>query len=74
MEIKYLLTVFLVLLIVSDHCQAFLFSLIPSVIAGLVSAIRNGRKRDLDGQIDRFRNFRKRDAELEELLSKLPIY
>nr|G8YYA6.1 RecName: Full=Antimicrobial peptide 2; Short=AamAP2; AltName: Full=Non-disulfide-bridged peptide 4.12; Short=NDBP-4.12; Flags: Precursor [Androctonus amoreuxi]CBZ41127.1 antimicrobial peptide 2 precursor [Androctonus amoreuxi] len=74
MEIKYLLTVFLVLLIVSDHCQAFPFSLIPHAIGGLISAIKGRRKRDLDGQIDRSRNFRKRDAELEELLSKLPIY
>nr|Q718F4.1 RecName: Full=Peptide BmKb1; AltName: Full=Antimicrobial peptide-like protein; AltName: Full=BmKb1'; AltName: Full=BmKb1*; AltName: Full=Non-disulfide-bridged peptide 4.2; Short=NDBP-4.2; AltName: Full=Non-disulfide-bridged peptide 4.3; Short=NDBP-4.3; AltName: Full=Toxin peptide 6; Flags: Precursor [Mesobuthus martensii]AAQ11422.1 anti-microbial peptide-like protein [Mesobuthus martensii] len=74
MEIKYLLTVFLVLLIVSDHCQAFLFSLIPSAISGLISAFKGRRKRDLNGYIDHFKNFRKRDAELEELLSKLPIY
>nr|AAK61826.1 Kb1* protein [Mesobuthus martensii] len=49
MEIKYLLTVFLVLLIVSDHCQAFLFSLIPSAISGLISAFKGRRKRDLNG-------------------------
>nr|ALY33538.1 antimicrobial peptide AMP4 [Odontobuthus doriae] len=74
MEVKYLLTVFLVLLIVSDHCQAFLFSLLPHAIGGLLSAFRGRRKRDLNAQIDQFKNFRKRDAELEELLSKLPIY
>nr|Q5G8B3.1 RecName: Full=Antimicrobial peptide 6; AltName: Full=Putative antimicrobial peptide clone 6; Flags: Precursor [Tityus costatus]AAW72458.1 putative antimicrobial peptide precursor [Tityus costatus] len=73
MQIKHLITLFFLVLIVADQCSAF-FSLIPSLIGGLVSAIKGRKKREISTQIDQYRNLQKREAELEELLDRLPMY
>nr|Q5G8B4.1 RecName: Full=Putative antimicrobial peptide clone 5; Flags: Precursor [Tityus costatus]AAW72457.1 putative antimicrobial peptide precursor [Tityus costatus] len=73
MQIKHLITLFFLVLIGADQCSAF-FSLIPSLIGGLVFAIKGRKKREVSPQIDQYRNFQKREAELEELLDRLPMY
>nr|A0A1E1WVR9.1 RecName: Full=Peptide ToAP4; Flags: Precursor [Tityus obscurus] len=74
MQIKHLITLFFLVLIVADQCSAF-FSLIPSLIGGLVSAIKGGRrKREIAAQIEQYRDLQKREAELEELLDRLPMF
>nr|C7B247.1 RecName: Full=Imcroporin; AltName: Full=Non-disulfide-bridged peptide 4.7; Short=NDBP-4.7; Flags: Precursor [Isometrus maculatus]ACD11809.1 hypothetical protein [Isometrus maculatus]ACT78488.1 imcroporin [Isometrus maculatus] len=74
MKFQYLLAVFLIVLVVTDHCQAF-FSLLPSLIGGLVSAIKGRRRRQLEARFEpKQRNFRKRELDFEKLFANMPDY
>uniref|UniRef100_A0A218QXF7 Putative antimicrobial peptide n=1 Tax=Tityus serrulatus TaxID=6887 RepID=A0A218QXF7_TITSE len=73
MLIKHLITLFFLVLIVADQCSAFL-SLIPSLVGGLISAFKGRRKREISAQIEQYKDLQKREAELEELLDRLPMY
>nr|A0A1D3IXR7.1 RecName: Full=Antimicrobial peptide ToAp1; Flags: Precursor [Tityus obscurus]SBQ16530.1 ToAp1 [Tityus obscurus] len=74
MQMKYLIPIFFLVLIVADHCHAFI-GMIPGLIGGLISAFKGRRKRDITAQIEQYRNIQKREAaELEELLANLPVY
>nr|S6CWV8.1 RecName: Full=Antimicrobial peptide TsAP-1; AltName: Full=Non-disulfide-bridged peptide 4.22; Short=NDBP-4.22; Flags: Precursor [Tityus serrulatus]CCQ98791.1 AP1 precusor [Tityus serrulatus] len=73
MQIKHLITLFFLVLIVADQCSAFL-SLIPSLVGGSISAFKGRRKREISAQIEQYKDLQKREAELEELLDRLPMY
>uniref|UniRef100_A0A218QXB3 Putative antimicrobial peptide n=1 Tax=Tityus serrulatus TaxID=6887 RepID=A0A218QXB3_TITSE len=73
MQMKYLIPIFFLVLIVADHCHAFL-GMIPGLIGGLISAFKGRRKREITSQIEQYRNLQKREAELENLLANLPVY
>nr|P0DQT1.1 RecName: Full=Stigmurin; Flags: Precursor [Tityus stigmurus] len=73
MQIKHLITLFFLVLIVADQCSAF-FSLIPSLVGGLISAFKGRRKREISAQIEQYKDLQKREAELEKLLDRLPMY
>nr|B9UIY3.1 RecName: Full=Mucroporin; AltName: Full=Antimicrobial peptide 36.21; AltName: Full=Non-disulfide-bridged peptide 4.5; Short=NDBP-4.5; Flags: Precursor [Lychas mucronatus]ACF93401.1 mucroporin [Lychas mucronatus] len=74
MKVKFLLAVFLIVLVVTDHCHA-LFGLIPSLIGGLVSAFKGRRKRQMEARFEpQNRNYRKRELDLEKLFANMPDY
>uniref|UniRef100_A0A2I9LNR6 Antimicrobial peptide n=1 Tax=Centruroides hentzi TaxID=88313 RepID=A0A2I9LNR6_9SCOR len=73
MQIKHLIVVFFVVLIVADHCHAFIGA-IGSLLGGALSKIFGRRKRDLIAQLQQYRNLQKRDAEFKEFFNNLPIY
>nr|ACD11802.1 hypothetical protein [Isometrus maculatus] len=73
MKFHCLLAIFLVVMIVAEHCQAFFF--LPSLIGGLVSAIKGRRRRDLETRfVPQQKNFRKREFDLESFFADMPDY
>uniref|UniRef100_A0A2I9LNR7 Antimicrobial peptide n=1 Tax=Centruroides hentzi TaxID=88313 RepID=A0A2I9LNR7_9SCOR len=73
MQIKHLIVVFFVVLIVADHCHAFLGA-IGSLVGGALSKLFGRRRRALIAQLDQYRNLQKRETEFRDLLDNLPVY
>nr|P0DME3.1 RecName: Full=Peptide Ctri10036; Flags: Precursor [Chaerilus tricostatus] len=75
MNSKYLFVFLILNVIFIDLCQGFLWSLIPSAISAVTSLIKKGRRRrELGSQYDYLQDFRKRELDLDDLLSKFPDY
>uniref|UniRef100_T1DEK4 CYLIP-Iso-1 n=1 Tax=Isometroides vescus TaxID=1330405 RepID=T1DEK4_9SCOR len=73
MKVKCFLAVFLIVLIVAEHCQALFF--LPGLIGGLISAFRGRRRRELEAlYLPQQKNFRKREINLERLFADMPNY
>nr|P0CI89.1 RecName: Full=Antimicrobial peptide 36.4; Flags: Precursor [Lychas mucronatus] len=74
MKVNVLLAVFLVVMVVTDHCHA-LFGLIPSMMGGLVSAFKGRRKLQMEARFQpQNKNYRKRELDLENLFTHMPDY
>nr|G1FE62.1 RecName: Full=Antimicrobial peptide ctriporin; Short=Riporin; AltName: Full=Non-disulfide-bridged peptide 4.10; Short=NDBP-4.10; Flags: Precursor [Chaerilus tricostatus]AEK32596.1 antimicrobial peptide riporin [Chaerilus tricostatus] len=75
MDSKYLFVFLIFNVIVIDLCQGFLWGLIPGAISAVTSLIKKGRRRrELGSQYDYLQDFRKRELDLDDLLSKFPDY
>nr|P0DME2.1 RecName: Full=Peptide Ctri9610; Flags: Precursor [Chaerilus tricostatus] len=75
MNSKYLFVFLILNVIFIDLCQGFLFNVIPHAINATASLIKKGtRRRELGSQYDYLQDFRKRELDLDDLLSKFPDY
>uniref|UniRef100_A0A1V1WBM3 Putative NDBP n=1 Tax=Superstitionia donensis TaxID=311983 RepID=A0A1V1WBM3_9SCOR len=71
MKLITLMPVFLCLLIVVDYCQSFPFFL-ASLIPSAINLVKKIGKRDADFQ--RYVDLKRRDLDLDELMSRLSEY
>nr|P0DME4.1 RecName: Full=Peptide Ctri10033; Flags: Precursor [Chaerilus tricostatus] len=75
MNSKYLFVFLILIVTFTDLCQGFLVGILPRMRGFITPFLKKVRgRRELGSQYDYLQDFRKRELDLDDLLSKFPDY